>query len=104
MNHALGLDTLTIEDCPLCNGSRSALLRRVTLESGAVPRIFDLRKCLSCELVFVDPRPGDSELMELYDEEFYFSTQWPYRALASWVIELIQTRRRHRIERHVHPG
>lgn len=102
--YAPGPDALATEDCPLCDGSRSTLLHRVTLRSEDIARTFELRKCQDCELVFVDPRLSDSELVKLYDEDFYFSTQWPYQTLASWVIDFIQTSRRHRIEQHVRSG
>jgi 2-polyprenyl-3-methyl-5-hydroxy-6-metoxy-1,4-benzoquinol methylase len=97
-------DALAIGHCPLCNGRRSTLLYRVTDPSGRIAGVFELRRCLGCELVYVDPRPGDHALASLYDEDFYFSTGWSYETLASWVIEFIQTRRRLRVERYVRPG
>jgi 2-polyprenyl-3-methyl-5-hydroxy-6-metoxy-1,4-benzoquinol methylase len=69
-----------------------------------MPGPFELRRCLDCRLVFLDPRPADAELEKLYDEEFYFSTGWGYDALAAGVIDLFQARRRGRVERHVRGG
>jgi 2-polyprenyl-3-methyl-5-hydroxy-6-metoxy-1,4-benzoquinol methylase len=74
------------------------------VSSGKIVGAFELRKCERCELVYVDPRLSDDDLARLYDEDFYFSTGWSYETLASWVIEFIQTRRRHRVERHVRRG
>ena len=97
-------EAFAVRSCPLCEGSRSTLFYRVTLTRGQIEGFFELRRCLDCELVFVDPRLSDSTLARLYDEEFYFSTGWPYGALASQVIELIQSVRRRRVERHVRVG
>lgn len=95
---------LPIERCPLCTGGHSTLLHRLSDPSRRVEGVFELRRCSNCELVYVTPRPCDDALARLYDEDFYFSTGWSYAALASCVIELIQTRRRLRVERHVRPG
>ncbi len=102
---AIGIpDTMAIENCPLCDGVRSTLVHRVVAPHANASGVFELRKCQACDLVFVNPRLADDELSRLYDEDFYFSTGWAYEALASSVIEFIQTRRRHRVERHVPPG
>jgi SAM-dependent methyltransferase len=98
------LEVSAIKSCPLCDGSRNRLFYRVALTGGRVDGSYELRRCLDCELVFVDPRLSDSTLARLYDEEFYFSTGWPYGALASKVIELIQSMRRRRVERHLRAG
>ena len=65
---------------------------------------FELRACAWCGLVRVTPRLSDDALERLYGEEFYFSTGWAYASLAARVIELIQSRRRLRVERHVRAG
>jgi SAM-dependent methyltransferase len=93
-----------VERCPLCSDRRTTVLHQLTDPSGRIPGTFELRRCVGCDLVYVNPRPSDEALTELYDEDFYFSTGWSYDQLASWVIELIQARRRHRVERHVRPG
>ena len=95
---------MAIENCPLCDDSRNALVYRVIVPSGNHAGVFELRRCQSCDIVFVSPRLSDDELSKLYDEDFYFSTGWSYETLASSVIEFIQSRRRHRVERHVQPG
>jgi len=93
-----------IQLCPLCDDSRSSLVYRVVVPARSDAKTFELRKCQTCDIVFVNPRLSDDDLAKLYDEDFYFSTGWSYESLASWMIELIQTRRRHRVERHVRPG
>jgi len=97
-------DPQAIEHCPLCDDPRSVLLHRLADPSGTVAGEFDLRRCLGCRAVFVDPRPSDETLAALYDEKFYFSTGWAYDGLARSIIELIQSRRRHRVERRARPG
>jgi 2-polyprenyl-3-methyl-5-hydroxy-6-metoxy-1,4-benzoquinol methylase len=95
---------LPVEQCPSCGDRRSTMLHRVTDPSARIAGTFELRRCLSCEIVYVDPRPDDEVLASLYDQDFYFSTGWSYETLASWVIEFIQMRRRHRVERYVREG
>jgi len=98
------VETCAVESCPLCGGSRSTLFRRIPRTAGEIGGPFDLRKCRECALVFVDPRLSDETLTRLYDADYYFSTGWPYGSVASQVIELIQTMRRRRVERHVQSG
>ena len=93
-----------LKRCPLCDGQQSELLYRLNDPSGKLEGVFELRRCLGCELVHVDPRPSDEALAALYDEDFYFSTGWSYDRIASWVIEFIQTGRRRRVERYVRGG
>jgi SAM-dependent methyltransferase len=54
--------------------------------------------------VFVDPRPADSVLSGLYDEDFYVSTGWPFRRLAERLLPQIQRTRQRRVERFVPRG
>ena len=96
--------TRAVHSCPLCGGPRSALFHRVSVRGAAIEGPFELRKCVDCQLVFVDPRLSDETLTRLYDEDYYFSTGWPYGSFASRAIELIQSLRRRRVERHVRPG
>jgi 2-polyprenyl-3-methyl-5-hydroxy-6-metoxy-1,4-benzoquinol methylase len=93
-----------VENCPLCGGRRNEAIHRLTDPSGRIAGVFTLRRCLGCELVYVDPRPSDDALVALYDEDFYFSTGWSYQALASTVIELIQANRRRRVEHYARTG
>ncbi len=93
-----------VDRCPSCDCERSVTLDRLTDPSGRIPGTFELRRCLGCQLVHVSPRPSDAALAALYDGDFYFSTGWSYEALASAVIDLIQSRRRCRVERHLPPG
>ena len=90
--------------CPLCGGGGSARFLGVTLTRGPAAGDYDLRQCLACDLVFVDPRPGDVLLAGLYDEDFYFSTGWPFRRLAERVLLEIQRTRQRRVERYVRCG
>jgi SAM-dependent methyltransferase len=95
---------VSVEHCPLCSDGRSTVLHRLADPSGKIPGTFELKRCLGCEIVYVDPRPGDEALAALYDDNFYFSTGWSYEMIAALVIETIQARRRRRVERHVRPG
>jgi SAM-dependent methyltransferase len=96
--------TLAVQRCPSCDGSRSTPVHSVAAAGGRIREVFELRECRTCGIVFLDRRLSDHFLAKLYDEDFYFSTGWSYKALAAWVIEFIQTRRRHRVERYLRPG
>jgi SAM-dependent methyltransferase len=90
--------------CPLCDGSDAVTVRGVAAPSGRIAEVYELMKCPGCEVVFLRPQPHARTLAKLYDEDFYFSTGWHYDALAAWVIEWIQSRRRRRVESCVRPG
>ena len=97
-------NALAIENCPLCDDFRSTQFHRFTVLNASHAGDFELRKCRNCELIYVNPRLSNEDLSKLYDEDFYFSTGGSCETLASWVIELIQTRRRRRVERYGPPG
>ena len=98
------LEVHPVECCPLCDGRGGRPLHRLTDPGGRIRGEFQLLRCGDCGLVYVSPCPSDGALAALYDEEFYFSTGWSYAALASYVIECIQSRRRHRVERYARRG
>ncbi len=93
-----------VESCPLCDDSSSTLVRRIEVPAANHIGHFELRRCRTCDLVHVSPRLCDEELTELYDEDFYFSTGGTLGTLTSSIVELIQSRRRERVERYVSPG
>lgn len=95
---------LPAERCPLCDGPKHESVRLVAAPGGRIAEVFELLRCAGCGVVFLRPQPQAHALAKLYDEDFYFSTGWHYDALAALVIELIQTRRRQRVERCVRPG
>ena len=80
-------DSQPVERCPLCDDPRGTPVHRLADPSGRIAGVFELRRCTGCGIVYVDPRPGDEALTRLYDEDFYFSTGWSYRALAAMVID-----------------
>lgn len=93
-----------VGSCPLCEAGESRVHLRVTVTRGPAAGDYALRRCAACALVFVDPRPVDAVLAGLYDEDFYFSTGWPYRRLAEAVLREIQRTRQRRVERYVSSG
>ena len=97
-------DVLPENSCPLCAGSESRLFLGITVTRGPGAGSYELRRCADCGLVFVLPRLPDSILATLYDEDFYFSTGWPYRGFAEWVMREIQRTRQRRVERFVPSG
>ena len=90
--------------CPLCTCGQSELYQRITVTRGPASGSYELRRCLACELIFVDPRLEDATLARLYDEDFYFSTGWALRGIAEQVIRQIQRTRQRRVQRFVRSG
>jgi len=97
-------DGCAVKRCPLCEGGDSRVFERVTLTRGPAAGSYELRQCVACELIFVDPRLEDPILATLYVEDFYFSTGWPYRSIAELVIQQIQRTRQRRVQRYVPSG
>ena len=98
------LEQLCPKTCPLCSCGQSDLHLRMEVTRGPAVGLYELRRCLACELVYTDPRLSDAALSRLYEEDFYFSTGWALRDLAAWVIHQIQCTRQRRVERHVPRG
>ena len=90
--------------CPLCTCGQSELFQRISVTRGPAAGAYELRRCLACELIFVDPRLEDATLAKLYDEDFYFSTGWALRGIAEQVIRQIQCTRQRRVQRYVRSG
>jgi len=90
--------------CPLCTSTASVPILEIPLARGPAAGLYTLRRCLACDLVFTDPRPADEVLSGLYAEEFYFSTGWPFRGLAEFVLHGIQRTRQRRVQRYVRRG
>ena len=90
--------------CPLCSGTRSRVLRRVTVTHPAAGGTYRLRRCSDCDLVHLSPRPDDDLLATLYGEEFYFPEASPFSAIAEGVKDLIQDARRRVVEKRARVG
>ena len=99
-----GLGDVHASPCPLCAGSLSQTLRRIEVRHSGLEGTFQLRQCSGCELVYVRPRPDDSLLARLYDEEFYFPDDSAFHDIASGVQDLIQDARRDVVEKRVRVG
>src|SRR5574341_1181162 len=90
-------DALAARGCPLCECGDSEVSLRIAVTRGPAAGSYELRRCSACELIFAEPRLADSLLATLYDEDFYFSTGWPYRGFAEWVLREIQRTRQRRV-------
>ena len=80
--------------CPLCSGTRSQVLQRITVRHLAIGGTYRLRRCLDCDLVYISPRLDDRTLATLYGEEFYFPKDSMFSGIATGVQDLIQDARR----------
>jgi 2-polyprenyl-3-methyl-5-hydroxy-6-metoxy-1,4-benzoquinol methylase len=97
-------EDLAVRICPLCTCGQSRLYQGITVSRGPAAGRYELRRCLACELIFVDPRPDDRLLSRLYDEDFYFSTGRVFQGIAERVIRQIQRTRQRRVQRYVRSG
>jgi len=93
-----------VRGCPLCESGDSRLFLPIAVSRGPAAGSYELRQCTACELIFVEPRLADSLLATLYDQDFYFSTGWPYRGFAEWVMREIQRTRQRRVQRYMPSG
>lgn len=58
--------------CHLCGGARSRLLfTRKDLVYKISEEEFNVVKCLDCGLVYVNPRPSESEIHSFYTDDYY---------------------------------
>ena len=60
-------------NCPNCNSTAKRPLYSVPDRHYGIKGIFSYSKCLQCDLVYLDPMPGDDELMKFYPEDSYYS-------------------------------
>ncbi len=90
--------------CPLCSGGQSELHQRIEVTRGPAAGVYELCRCLACDLIHVQPRLSDTLLAQLYDEDFYFSTGWALEHASRMVLHQIQCTRQRRVERYVRTG
>src|SRR5690348_11780181 len=76
--------------CPLCSGTRSHVLRRISVLHSRAGGTYRLRRCRDCALVYLTPRLEDATLATLYGEEFYFPEDSAFSGIADGVKDLIQ--------------
>lgn len=76
---------------------------RVADTNYGIPGVFSLEECLSCSLVYLNPRPEETEIAAIYPEESYD----PFRAIQAGGIPVpnaTQEQRARQITRLIHPG
>lgn len=59
--------------CPLCQSRKSKILYATFDRMFLLPGEFIYKKCVSCELVFLNPQPSDKVLREHYPTKQYFA-------------------------------
>jgi SAM-dependent methyltransferase len=90
--------------CPLCSGTKSHVLRRITVSHPVAGGTYRLRRCRDCGLVHLTPRLDDATLATLYGEEFYFPEDSTFSPIAESVKTLIQDARRRVVEKRARVG
>jgi len=65
------MKTKNITSCNLCGSKKNKIfLNAVKDNVYNIPGIFQMKQCLNCGLVFLSPRPLESEIANLYPEEY----------------------------------
>ena len=62
----------SISSCPICNGTEFNVQFNCT-DHTASHEQFTLKKCLTCEFIFTDPRPDEATLPDYYQSDKYIS-------------------------------
>jgi 2-polyprenyl-3-methyl-5-hydroxy-6-metoxy-1,4-benzoquinol methylase len=77
-------ETLQYVRCHLCGQDRTRLLfRRRDARLLVSAQSFDVVQCRSCSVVYVNPRPTETEIQRYYTSEFYEADLSPEQALES---------------------
>ena len=63
--------------CPVCAGERSRFKFRASDQFHGIPGEWTIRECESCQSLFIENTPTDSELARLYPEETYYAYALP---------------------------
>lgn len=71
--------------CPCCGSAESALLyRRGDRLFRTTDRIFELRECHNCRLIFLFPSPSPQELASFYPSGYWWQTASPTLRQRHW--------------------
>ncbi len=64
-----------VNNCIICSSKVDHFCKTYDKHYGVVDQYFDINKCVSCGLLFLNPMIDDIELFKLYPEEYYFETK-----------------------------
>lgn len=85
--------------CIVCKGKAISLLFRTKDRMFDVPKIFEVKKCQQCGLIFLDPQPSKKVLGEHYPHQQYYS----YKKRINGLSGLIRQFRSYLIRRYYKP-
>ncbi len=71
--------------CIVCGGNRFFRLFRTKDRMFDIPGLFDVKKCLRCGLVFLDPQPSPEILKKHYPSQQYYSYQKNIKGLSGLI-------------------
>lgn len=92
-----------VERCNLCGATARTPQREVIDHLGGDGKIFQLVKCGSCGLIYVDPRPPDEQLYRYYGQEYYPAAPAASQAgLARRLYQAVESALRHGV--YGYPG
>jgi SAM-dependent methyltransferase len=67
----------TIKTCPVCSNDDFSFLFKTMDRMFGVSGEFNLMKCTKCDLILLNPRPNESEIMKYYPEDQFYSYKSP---------------------------
>lgn len=71
--------------CIVCNGKRFYLLFKTRDRMFEIPRLFDVKRCHQCGLVFLDPQPSQQILGKHYSPRQYYSYKTSIEGLSGLI-------------------
>lgn len=92
--------------CPVCNGrSADVLASGPDFQYGTTKNVFQLRKCPGCEVIYLSPRPDDSEINRIYPANYQpFHFHRLRNPFARWSRHFVQREKASFIRKMAGPG
>lgn len=75
--------------CPLCKSGRFLNYAEIT-DHAVSKESFILCKCSNCQLLFTNPRPGQTEIAPYYNFPEYFSHEDKAKNLTQWIYQKVR--------------
>ncbi|MCE6993096.1 class I SAM-dependent methyltransferase [Dyadobacter sp. CY323] len=79
----------TLETCPVCNNTSFENFLNVT-DYTVSQKEFTIQKCITCQFLFTNPRPDESEIGDYYQSQDYISHNDQAKGLISKVYGIVR--------------
>ncbi len=78
-----------LSKCPLCKSARFLNYSEIT-DFAVTGEKFILCKCSDCQLLFTNPRPGQTEIGPYYNFPEYFSHEDKAKSITQWIYQKVR--------------